>query len=639
GGVTHVYKEKDDDEQAEDEEPINDQAGSEQARNTQANVVVLELVVPNPSFSLTLASAKYGNQFLNISSNTLLVGILKDPTKVEIQLMVDVPIHQENLVKSRSFLTHEKHIDLYNSLVNSTMLDEAIASGEVNPYKVLKRSQPDDEDPPAGFDKEKKRMKRKDSEPLKDKEQSGSTPKADQTMDAEEDKWLMLKNIHKMMLLPSKSTWFKQSPRQETLDLKWQKEPNADDGPEHTWFNDLVKAKKDQNSFDDLIGSTVDFTKFTMNRLKKDKITKADLEVRVNGDSAPPKRTVDGVEQTYPPTTAEEKLERKNELKAIGTLLMALTNEHQLKFNFYKNAKSLMEAIEKRDPRKNRNREPVRRNVTVETTYANALVAQHRFGYDWSDQAEDGPTNFAFMAYTSSGSSSSSSSYSEVSTCSKACLKSYETLKEHYDNFLKDYKKSQLNVRAYKTGLESVEARLVVYKKNEDIFEENIKILKLDIQLRDNALTELRKKLEKDEKERDEIKITLKKFENSSKTLNKMLDSQVNDKNKTGVGYHAVLPLYTGNFMPSKPDLILVDVDEYVGSESVTSVSAVATNEAKTSESKPKSVSEPLIEDWVSNNEDENETETKFKQRKPSFAKVEFVKPNEKVKSPGESVK
>ncbi|GJS87879.1 hypothetical protein Tco_0770515 [Tanacetum coccineum] len=70
--------------------------------------------------------------------------------------------------------------------------------------------------------------------------------------------------------------------------------------------------------------------------------------VIVNGDSPPPKRTVDGVEQTYPPTTAEEKLARKNELKARGTLLMALPYEHQLKFNIYKCAKTLMEAIEKR---------------------------------------------------------------------------------------------------------------------------------------------------------------------------------------------------------------------------------------------------------------------------------------------------
>ncbi|GKB27555.1 hypothetical protein Tco_0866956 [Tanacetum coccineum] len=52
--------------------------------------------------------------------------------------------------------------------------------------------------------------------------------------------------------------------------------------------------------------------------------------------------------KTYPPTTAEEKLAWKIELKARGTLLMALLNEHQLKFNTYKCAKTLMEAIEKR---------------------------------------------------------------------------------------------------------------------------------------------------------------------------------------------------------------------------------------------------------------------------------------------------
>ncbi|GJV56152.1 hypothetical protein Tco_1457157 [Tanacetum coccineum] len=70
-------------------------------------------------------------------------------------------------------------------------------------------------------------------------------------------------------------------------------------------------------------------------------------EVILNGDSPLPTRTVDGVE-TYVPPTTEQKLARKNELKARGTLLMALPNEHQLKFNTYKSAKTLMEAIEKR---------------------------------------------------------------------------------------------------------------------------------------------------------------------------------------------------------------------------------------------------------------------------------------------------
>nr|GFD06535.1 hypothetical protein [Tanacetum cinerariifolium] len=48
------------------------------------------------------------------------------------------------------------------------------------------------------------------------------------------------------------------------------------------------------------------------------------------------------------PTTDEQKLARKNELKARGTLLMALPDKHQLKFNSHKDAKTLMEAIEKR---------------------------------------------------------------------------------------------------------------------------------------------------------------------------------------------------------------------------------------------------------------------------------------------------
>ncbi|GJS56921.1 ribonuclease H-like domain-containing protein [Tanacetum coccineum] len=74
---------------------------------------------------------------------------------------------------------------------------------------------------------------------------------------------------------------------------------------------------------------------------------------------------------------------------------------------------------------------------------------------------------------------------------------------------------------------------------------------------------------------------------------------------------------------------------EYVFSESPD----VATREAKTSVSKPKSIGEPLIKDWISDSEDENETKFKSKQRKPSFAKIEFVKSNEHVKTPKESVK
>ncbi|GKD36332.1 ribonuclease H-like domain-containing protein, partial [Tanacetum coccineum] len=151
--------------------------------------------------------------------------------------------------------------------------------------------------------------------------------------------------------------------------------------------------------------------------------------------------------------------------------------------------------------------------------------------------------------------------------------------------------------------------------------------------MRDNALTELRKKFKKAKKERDDLKLTLEKFGNSSKNLSKLLEIQVSDKFKTGVGfdsqvldsqvfdsqendryktskgYHAIPPPYTRKFMPPKSDLVLADEEEYVFSESVTSMPA-----------------------------DDNETEFKSKQRKPSFAKIEFVKSIEHVKTPRESV-
>nr|GEX47587.1 ribonuclease H-like domain-containing protein [Tanacetum cinerariifolium] len=482
-------------------------------------------------------------------------------------------------------------------------------------------------------------------------------------------------------------------------------------------------------------------------------------EVILNGDSPPQTRSVKGVETSYPPTTVEEKLARKNELKARGTLLMALPIEHQLKFNSYKNAKSLMEAIEKRfggnkESKKvlkillkqqyknfngtsleglnqiydqlqklinletlsmddlynnlkiykvevmrsssttqntqniafvssnntdstnkavntahgvsatnsktnasnlpnvdslsdamamltmrarrfllktgsnlgvkgtetigfdktnvecynchrrghfakecraskhqdNRNMEASRRTVPVEETTSNVLVSQcDRLIYDWSDQDEYGPTYFARMAHTSSSSSSSSNSDTKVSICSKACLKSYETLKEHYDNLTKDFNKSQFNLGAYKAGLECVKARLEVYKKNETVFTDNIKILKLNVMLTDKAITELRKKFEKAKKERDDLKLALEKFQDLSKNLSRLLDSQQSE------GYHAVPPPYTGNFMPFKPDLMFAD--EHIVSESVTSLPAITKSEIKTSETTLKNVSAPIIED------------------------------------------
>ncbi|GKF03425.1 hypothetical protein Tco_0030348, partial [Tanacetum coccineum] len=71
-------------------------------------------------------------------------------------------------------------------------------------------------------------------------------------------------------------------------------------------------------------------------------------EVIENGDLAPKTKLVEGVETILPPTTVEEKAQRRLEMKARSSLMMCIHNEHQLKFNLIKDAKSLLEAIEKR---------------------------------------------------------------------------------------------------------------------------------------------------------------------------------------------------------------------------------------------------------------------------------------------------
>ncbi|GJY71344.1 hypothetical protein Tco_0475047 [Tanacetum coccineum] len=71
-------------------------------------------------------------------------------------------------------------------------------------------------------------------------------------------------------------------------------------------------------------------------------------EVIENGNSLPPSKTMDGVVTILPYTTEQEKAQKRAELIARSTLLIGIPDEHQLKFNSYKDAKSLWEAINKR---------------------------------------------------------------------------------------------------------------------------------------------------------------------------------------------------------------------------------------------------------------------------------------------------
>ncbi|GKB27386.1 hypothetical protein Tco_0866787 [Tanacetum coccineum] len=231
-------------------------------------------------------------------------------------------------------------------------------------------------------------------------------------------------------------------------------------------------------------------------------------EVIENGNAPPITKVVEGVETTIAPTTAEEKAQRRLELKARSTLLMGIPNEHQLKFNSIKDAKSLIlevldqtfdrlqklisqleihgESISQEDVNQKflRSLSPewnthtiVWRNkpeidtLSLDDLYNNLKIYEPEVKGTSSSStniqnvafvssnntnstngavntAHGATTNFALMAY------SSTSSNSEVSTdsnCSSSCLENVKILKEQNEQLLKDLRTSELNIIAYKT--------------------------------------------------------------------------------------------------------------------------------------------------------------------------------------------
>ncbi|GJZ56825.1 hypothetical protein Tco_0612319 [Tanacetum coccineum] len=210
------------------------------------------------------------------------------------------------------------------------------------------------------------------------------------------------------------------------------------------------------------------------------------------------------------------------------------------------------------------------------------------------------------MAYSSTSLiSSTNSEISNDSNCCSSCLEYVKNLKEQNEQLVKDLRTARISDVSYKTGLEFVEARLLVFKKNESVYEKDIKLLKHEFYLRDLDLTELKRTLELTTKEKDEVQLTVQKFENSSKSLSKLLDSQIIDKCKTGLGYNVVPPPYTRNFMPPKSDLVYPSLDDFDVNESVSEPivekPTVETNESKTARKENKA---PIIEEWVSDSDE-----------------------------------
>ncbi|GJR97045.1 hypothetical protein Tco_0269219 [Tanacetum coccineum] len=302
-----------------------------------------------------------------------------------------------------------------------------------------------------------------------------------------------------------------------------------------------------------------------------------------------------------------------------------------------------------------------RSNAPTNESSSQALVAQDGLGgYDWSNDFEIEPVNYALMAISSS--SSSSSSDNEVQKCSKQCLESFKTLQKNYDSEREKHSKARLEIQGYELALESLESRILVHEKNELAWGEKYEFQNYELKCREIKINNLNLELEKVVKERDDLKLKIEKWEESSKNLDELLNSQMSARDKTGLGYgtqlnemsnnsetdseislsvfdvrssdeestpvndmlskadgyHAVPPPITRNFLTPRADISFAGLDEYAIRKKIieskttdlkTSETVGKTNEVNTQ--KPKTVYESvnrdkvIIEDWNSDDEDD----------------------------------
>ncbi|GKC19705.1 ribonuclease H-like domain-containing protein [Tanacetum coccineum] len=263
-------------------------------------------------------------------------------------------------------------------------------------------------------------------------------------------------------------------------------------------------------------------------------------------------------------------------------------------------------ARECRGPRnqdsRNRNQDSFRRTVNVEETSSKAMVA-----IDGAD-----------------------SEVHNDKTSSKTYLESFETLKTQLDDLRIEFNKSKFNLATYKRGLTSVEEQLVFYKKNKVIFYEQLAVLKRDISYKDSEISMLKSELEKLKQEKESNQLKIENFDNASKSLDKLIGSQITDKSRKGVGfvsYNAVPPPPTGLFSPPNLDLSYSSLEEFqqpefegYGPKPSKSVSEDISNEVR------ESPDAPLVEELVS--DDKLEKKTIF----PTVAKIEFVRPKQQEK-------
>ncbi|GJR72673.1 hypothetical protein Tco_0085038 [Tanacetum coccineum] len=378
-------------------------------------------------------------------------------------------------------------------------------------------------------------------------------------------------------------------------------------------------------------------------------------EVIMNGDA--PAVASASAEGPIPPKTAEQKLARENELKAKSTLLLAILDEHLLKFHGIKDAKTLWEAI-KTSYFSGRCKFEVAEKSTIS-------LEQYCFMRNKSDldttsmddlynnlkvyEAEIKVHTAHEVSTASSQGQASSSTYADdvmfffFANQSNSPQLDNEDLEQINTDDLEEmdlkWQVAMLTMRV-KRFLKNTGRNLNLNGKETVSFDKT----KVELETPVNALVVQDGIGGYDwsfQAEEDPKLCLMAIHPKGSFKLIKFRESESNSaKDKAGLGDDSlnemrIPPPYTRNYMPSRPDLSFARLDDFVYK---TKVSETETSISKTSKDileKPKTVrpSAPIIEDWDTDSDNNSVFRPKTDHTKPKFTKINFVKSDENVKS------
>nr|GEW01096.1 ribonuclease H-like domain-containing protein [Tanacetum cinerariifolium] len=374
--------------------------------------------------------------------------------------------------------------------------------------------------------------------------------------------------------------------------------------------------------------------------------------VILNGDSPAPTRVIEGVVQPVAPTTAKQRLARKNELKARGTLLMALHDKHQLKFNIHKDAKTLMEEIEKRFG----GNKKTKKKLISQLEILGESLSQEEINLKFlrSLPTEWRTHTFIWRNKTDLEEQSLDDLFNSLKIYKAELVLLLMFLLPQLDNDdLKQIDADDLEEIDLKWQMARliVSARRFLQRTRRNLGANGPTSMGFDMSkvefynchkkghfarecrspkdIRKNAMTGVfrlgyntqvftRSMFDCDEYfacESDES----------------LPPSPIYDRYQSGDGYHAVPPPYTGTFVPPKPDLVFHDapnVNETAHTAFDVEVSPTKPNKDLSYTHRPLA---HIIKDWVSYSEDDSEAE--IAQNGPSF-----VQPTKQVKTPRPSV-